>query len=451
MKLLRNWIVYSCLIYLLTLLSGVVAIAQEFVTRPSHATALASRDIKLSKETEVALEITASSPGASWAKSGAEAAAVLIEVDGRYSQDVLLWAGASPFIYRVLLGRLSTGNHRVTVLLNKSRSAVGAQRASVSALKPIPLTRDSHHTTDDVLALTYAPILYQRPNTIDRFSDLPILMYYEVSHPNDREVEVRYTCIFTNEDGGTPTAALMARWGRAADIEWVYEFRARDGEVIEETYQGISHETKRFSGERINGKHPLLAVASDNNNFSDQLQSSVKFSLLPIAVNLQNSTRESVMDAHPWTYRVVAEELLREKKLKSEPTDVNSISDPRNYLYVDLQATQKGSTISVEAISDAESRSSVSDIGEPKLRIDRSGYFRTAIRLRSAKSAAAVSSIIVHCYSDVSADCEDVHVKSVVVLTQDYKPRFLQFHHLPPRTVHPNDAIKIELHKSSNL
>ena len=28
--------------------------------------------------------------------------------------------------------------------------------------------------------------------------------------------------IWSNEDGGTNTPALMARWGRTTDIEWIY-------------------------------------------------------------------------------------------------------------------------------------------------------------------------------------------------------------------------------------
>jgi hypothetical protein len=348
----------------------------------------------------------------------------------------------------VILGRLGPGKHRVTAKLNQSRSAVGAQRATVLSLRTIPLARDLHHTTDELLALANSPVLCQRVDTIDRFSDLPILMYYEVSHPSEREVQTRYTAIFTNEDGGTATAALMARWGRAADIEWVYEFRARDGQLVEEKYQGVSHETKPFKGERINGSHPMLTVASDNNNFSDQTLSPVRFSLLPIAVDLHDSSRESVMDAHPWTYRLVAEELSREGKLKPEPTDLNSVGDPRNYLYVDLHAKQNDTAISVEATSAKQSNSSLSDLGEAKLRIDRIGYFRTAIRLASAESAGAVSSLTVHCYSAGTHDCEEVEVKSVSVLGQDYTPQFLQLERLPARRLKANETMTVRVRRS---
>ena len=327
---------------------------------------LASREFTLPQDGEVGLEIEARSPGASWATKGAEASALLVEVDDQYNQDVILWAGDARFDYRVMLGRLATGKHRVTVRLNKARSAPGAQRAIVFSLRPIQLKGNSQRTADDLLALEHSPVLYQRANTIDRFSDLPLLMYYEVLHSNDQEILIRYTIIFTNEDGGTPTAALMARWGRAADIEWVYEFRAVAAKIVEERYQAVSHEIKPFKGEKISGAHPLLAVASDNNNFSDELRSSVRFAMLPIPADLRSTTRESVMDANPSTYRAVAEELLREGKLKDEPSDVNTISDPRNYLYVDLRASQNGSTISVNAASSKQSQPGLSDLGDAR-------------------------------------------------------------------------------------
>jgi hypothetical protein len=403
-------------------------------------TALASKDFILAEESEVGLEITARSPGASWARAGAEAAALTIEVDGIYNQDLLLWAGNETFIYRLMLGRLVAGKHRVTAHLNASHSAKHAQSATIISLRLQPLERSSHHRAEDLLALANSPILYQRPNTIDRFSDLPLLMYYEISHVSEEDIQVRYTMIFSNEDGGTATSALMARWGRAADIEWVYEFRARRGKIVEESYQAVSHEKKAFNGKRINGTHPVLAVVSDNNNFSDQGRSSLRFALLPIAADIRSSTRESVIDANPSIYRVIAQELGREGKLRSDPTDTKTISDPRNYVYVDLHAIQNETAISVEAAGDLET--SRSDHGDPKLRIDRSGYFRTAIRLSSAASAASLSSVTVNCHSTGPA-CEGVEVRSVTILDRDYKPLFLNIQRVPPRTLKPNEKLII--------
>ena len=55
--------------------------------------------------------------------------------------------------------------------------------------------------------------------------------------------------IWSNEDGGTNTPALMARWGRTTDIEWIYRVvLAPDGRIVSEHYQAPNHETKAFTG-----------------------------------------------------------------------------------------------------------------------------------------------------------------------------------------------------------
>ncbi|HVG37671.1 MAG TPA: hypothetical protein VM870_00205, partial [Pyrinomonadaceae bacterium] len=79
--------------------------------------------IVLERDEEAGLEIDARSPGASWARSGAEAAALTVTVDNRYHQDLILWAGDQFYTYRVLLGKLPKGEHTVAVHLNEQRSA----------------------------------------------------------------------------------------------------------------------------------------------------------------------------------------------------------------------------------------------------------------------------------------------------------------------------------------
>src|SRR2546427_7565465 len=126
-------------------------------------------------------------------------------------------------------------------------------------------------------------------------------MYYEILRSGGTDLTVRYTVIFTNEDGGTQTVALMARWGRGTDIEWAYEVHVRDGKIIAERYQGVSHETKAFTGSRTAGQHPLLAVASDNKNFSDLACSAGRFSPLTLPADLQTAPREGVIGRDPQT------------------------------------------------------------------------------------------------------------------------------------------------------
>jgi hypothetical protein len=374
---------------------------------------------------EVGLELHARSLGAAWSRKGAEAAAVTVSVDGKYHQDLLLWAGEDFFKYRISLGRLRPGKHRVAVALNQPRSSPGAA-AEVISISPLLLNSIHKDRPEDLFAFSHSPILYARANTIDRFSDVPLLMYYETRREPTGDFTVRYTVIFSNEDGGTSTAALMARWGRTTDIEWVYELTARNGRVTRRTYQGLGHETKPFTGEAL-AEHPLIAVTSDNNNFSDLACSAVRFAPLPFRAHLDQSSRETLMDAHPWTYRIMAEELSREGRVSAAPADLHTIADPRHYLFVETYAEQAGTAIAVEAVVDGDTTRYSSDLGDSRLRVDRSGFARIAVRLPSPAATSKVSAINLRCYSHGQPGgervCKRAVVKKAVVLDNNYLPR----------------------------
>lgn len=430
---------------LLTLVSSLtanVARSQD----ASQPKPLASETLALSQDMEVGLEIEARSPNTSWVRKGAEAAAVLISVDGKYNQDLLLWAGDEWFRYRVMLGQLPKGKHTVSVTLNTPRSAAAARAAEVKSLQPLMFkaARDAASASEEQLALAYSPFLYARANTIDRFTDIPLLTYYEILREANNDLIVRYTTVFTNEDGGTQTAALMARWGRATDIEWVYQIRVHAGKIIEETYQGVEHETKFFTGPRTEGSHPLLAVASDNNNFSDLACSAVRFAPFPFRARLERATRESVMDLYPQTYRVMTEELIREKRISNTPADINTIADPREYLYIEATAELDGATLAFDVKVNGQLKPFASDMGEPRLRIDRSGYFRTAVRLPKNVSPADVESITARCQASQKPAnerrCKPVKVVRALMLDQSYVPRVLSLQTQPESSLGPDET-----------
>jgi len=269
-------------------------------------------------------------------------------------------------------------------------------------------------------------------------------MYYEIARENERDLRVRYTVIFSNEDGGTPTPALMARWGRATDIEWIYEFTLRDGKVVEERYQGIEHETKVFTGSRFSGDHPLLAVASDNNNFSDLACSEVRYALLPVRAQLNGASREKMMDDAPWTYRIMAEELERERRISNSPADANTIADPREYLYIEAYSEQKGTALSFEVRLAGDDKTYFSDFGDARLRVERSGYFRTATRLPPAFNPASLDTITVRCHSATTPSemrvCAKVRLSKVFTLDKRFVPRPLRVLEQPSMKLHPGEA-----------
>jgi hypothetical protein len=406
---------------------------------PKSSAPLAARAFEAPGDEEVTLEVEARSPGASWARQGSEAAALVVLVDGAYNQDVLLWAGEGFYRYRVLLGRLPEGSHRVSVVLNEARSAAGARRAEVKALRVlIPVGLATPDAGEHGFAIAHAPVLYARPNTIDHFTDIPLLMYYEILREGADTV-FRYSVIFTNEDGGTQTAALFARWGRGTDIEWVYELRARAGKVVAETFQGVRHETKAFGGQRTGGEHPLLAVASDNNNFSDLACSAVRFAPVPVRARLEAATRESMMDAHPVTYRLMAEELQREGRISDAPSDINTVADPREYLYVEAASEQEGAAVAFDVRLKGRPETFKSDMGEPRLRIERSGYYRTGIRLPKGFTADSVESVNARCHPHPSTasggTCRGLRLVRVLILKPDFKTQALPFEKQPEATL----------------
>ena len=105
-----------------------------------------------------------------------------------------------------------------------------------------------HEDTSDVVA--NAPIFYARANTLGKFTDIPLVLYCERLSENDNPF-LQYTLIFSNEDGGTSTRALMARWGRTTDVEYVYRvFLSSQGSVERATIQVEGHKEKEFAGRR---------------------------------------------------------------------------------------------------------------------------------------------------------------------------------------------------------
>src|SRR5215813_3644190 len=255
-------------------------------------------------ESEALLDLTASAPGTSWRERDAEAAVVTIYVDGQYHQDVILFAGTREFTHQLLLGRVGPGEHSLRVEFNRKQSAAKATSVKIGEAKVT--TIDRKHP--EFQAIARAPIIYARPDTVGKYSDVPLLTYYESERPGAYD-RLAYTVIFSNEDGGTQTTALMARWGRTTDIEWVCEARISAEGETKTIFQAANHQNTQFAG-KLEADHPLMFVATINNNFSDHGQSEMRFAPRPMPFDARAASREEMMDRHPWTYRVMADEMI---------------------------------------------------------------------------------------------------------------------------------------------
>ncbi len=368
------------------------ALALAFFSHPISAQKLSEKTFRLETEAEVLLDLAASAPHTSWVEKGSEAAVATVFVDGQYQQDIILFAGEHQFTYRVLLGSLKPGEHALRIDFNRKQSAPKASTIEIQDAKISVVDR----ANSEYQALSLAPIIYARPNTIGRFSDIPLLMWYETAR-SGALTTIRYSIIFTNEDGGTQTSALMARWGRTTDIEWVYEAQINEqGKVVAATFQGVEHKTQRFRGKEVQG-HPAIFVVSDNNNVSDRGKSEMRFAPQPMAFDLSRSSREEIMDRHPWIYPLMAAELQREGRIAEESRAGNQMADPRHYLYLDAAAEQHGTALSFAVKLKADPKWYTSNLGINYYKIDRSGYFRTTVRLPAGAKPDQIERIAVRC------------------------------------------------------
>ncbi|HWR49634.1 MAG TPA: hypothetical protein VN428_00905 [Bryobacteraceae bacterium] len=302
--------------------------------------------------------------------AGAAGGAVIaLQMHGREPQQVTWFTGMHASVF---LGALPPGRHTVQT------NATGLRFRPVAPGTP------------DYEVVANAPILYARPDTVGRLTDVPLLVYCE-----RLDGALQYTVIYSNEDGGTSTRALMARWGRTTDIEYTY----RATPAGEGAYQAKDHKDLEFRGKR-EGAHPVLFVSTANNMVSDEGAATVRYQLAPLMVDLTGLPREAVMDQHPWMYRAAARELEREEKLRPYRGGAGhkeNIGDPRQYLYVDFTVKNDRTAVSALVRRKASADWESSDLGRLDYAVSRSGSVRVAVELPPETKAGDIAEIGLAC------------------------------------------------------
>lgn len=387
-------------------------------------------------EGEAVATITAGCERCDWGAQGQEAVVARISVDGTYSQHLLLIRGETPAAYRIMLGSLRAGEHRLTIDREAGRSS---RKAGTMNVQSVGVQAFAQGTPEHEW-LSHAPFMYARPGTVERFSDVPILMWVERAPAP--VAGFRYSVIFTHEDGGTPTDRLMATWGRTTDIEFVYGTeRTADGTVREEI-QAKDHEILAFRGTRF-GTHPLLWVATDNNMFADSGPDAIRFGPAPELISLDHVSREVVMDRNPWTYAVMAAELRREGRIDPAGRPGSAkVPDPRHFAYMEACAVLDRATLAFDVGIQATGGTTewyASDRGEPRFRIARSGCFRAGVPLPADVIDDQMTAIRMRAYTRPRRDGEPVmpagtgrvtlqRVNGVFMLDEHYRPGTSRLH-----------------------
>ena len=362
------------------------------------ATALREETFTMPAAGEAVGSVAAACRDCDWGVKGREAAVLVLTVDGRYSQHLILTRGATAAVYDVMLGTLAAGPHRLRITRDPVRSAPAAGAVTVGGVTVRTVAAGSvEHAW-----LARAPIIYARPGTVEKFSDLPLMMWAERTANVDGP-GYDYSVIFTHEDGGTPTDRLMATWGRTTDIELLY---SADLAVAPSagggTYQGKDHEILPFRG-RLAGTHPLLWVSTINNMVSDHGTETVRFAPAPRLLPLIDVSREAVMDAQPWTYAVMAAELAREGRIRedAEPGSAQ-VPDPRRFAYLEGCADVKDAVFAFDVglMSAAGGMAwHPTDRGDPRFRLARTGCFRAALPLPRGTAPSQIRGVRLRAYT----------------------------------------------------
>lgn len=351
----------------------------------------------LAAAAEVLAELELASPSSDWAVPGREAAVAAIGLEGETRHHVYVFGEKDSRRYSIFLGPLAPGTHVLTVSRDPALSAPGSDLLIGEArIRPV--------TPGDPLyePVRHAPILFARPGLADRFSDALLLVY--CTRGRDRSGPwLEYTAVFSNEDGGTSSRDLMARWGRTTDIEYVYRvWLDTQGRPARTLIQTREHQDVPYDGPWF-GLHPMLVPVTDNNMVEPvgAPPPGPRFQLAPMLISLDHGSREIVMDQEPFTYEVACKEVAREQKIRppGQWFDGEKIADPRRYFIAEFQTESRNAAVQLLYRFRGENLWHGSSLGIGRNFIERDGWVRTALELPEGRSAAEIGEFAFQCLS----------------------------------------------------
>jgi hypothetical protein len=367
---------------------------------PTNKTA--SFGIRVDNNGPVRLDLDMSAPGTNWAKAGAESAVLSVFVDGKYSQDAVLFGGSDKTKYSLALHELSAGNHTITLRYAEEKSPRGAQGVVVDSG-----TATAYGYKDKLTQAIdeNSPVLYGRHGTDNNHTDTPMGMYHSEHHNPDGTTTIDYGYVFSNEDGGTAIlpAVENARWGRMTDIQHVFKVTVdANGKVLSRLFDGPNHVNAAFNG-TFEGTHPVIQTSTDNNNVSDSGTGPLKFSMLPDYAVPSNAPVEDLQRQNPLWWKTSSVELDRERKVARQgkgdlPNDSTmgsllawfqlhtlndppQMADPRNYLYVQMDLQNAAQNPVAARVILKNGTTSSSDFGFKDVAIGRNGWSQTSLLL----------------------------------------------------------------------
>lgn len=375
-------------------------------------TTLAEKKFDAPAAGEAVAHVRLSTPGYNWA-AGPWDPALEVRLDGNFVSSLIPFRGEEDAEYAFMLGNIEAGAHTVSLV----DPAATARNVKIGAVETEVIASDDPR----YVAISHTPFLYGRPENTN--SDVPLLFWYVDTPKAGGGRMIDYSIVWTNEDGGTPAVMLMSKYGRSVDIESVYTMTIdNSGKIVSEVIQGADHVVRQFAGRRI-GSHPVLRTCTTNNMVDDSGESPLMFTYLPVPFDT-DGTRERMLDRQPWIYRVTYEELKKEKKFAKIIPDLsmNRIDDLRNYALVDLDTDSFGALIGVSLKLRGKNKWYDADEGIEKLRLNRPGVARVAVRLPVGTAPGDIEALKLAASGRKNDRVTIKSVGPVTVLDKDFKP-----------------------------
>jgi hypothetical protein len=347
---------------------------------------------------------------------------VALDVDGRARQELILAGGDEPTEYLRLLGRLTSGAHRIRLRIHGDLTAFPAEGVVVHEVRTGAIA-DSDPAAP---VWRHAPVIHYR--ALDRgldslATDTPLMLFYRITTTGEDTV-VEYHVIYSHEDAGTDLSGLLARWGHTVDIEWVFRVTlGRSGRVCDEEFQGPAHDTVRFAGRRTMGGHPVLQVATRNGMVTDRVVCPYRAALAPACRQPKAEPREGVLHRFPWIYQVSAGEVHRQTPLEEVADPATPApADPRAYLYLHCKRSAGAATLPFEAAVRVGGAWYTSAWGRRDLAPDEPDAESTAVKLPAGTTEAGISAIALHAMEPPRHPAEVALVRAFL-LDERYRPR----------------------------
>ncbi len=364
------------------------------------------------------LRLALEAPGSSWGPgppSSTVVDATLTDLTthqtGPKQQFVLFW-GSAPFVYAAFVGPVTASDTYSLALSVEPPAAQGGQSQPASGTSPQLVLLASQlevvaPNNTQYLAYAYAPVMYGRSTSA--LHDVPLLAYASVSPAAGGAHKLTYVIVWSHEDAGTGFLPFLewGTWGRMTDIENAISFTVEPNGTVSgaqflsggepsvgfpDSQTALKEVDKPFAGAWW-GHHPVLRDATGNNDFSDQGTTGFRFQLAPVAAPAVGQARDAVMDANPFTYEVMGDEVARWYADTSANASSPEPGQPEQYAIVDLTTAGKGvSSVAVDVQLSGHPGWYRSDFGWG-FPLVSTGHVRTVVKLPTGWAARRITGV----------------------------------------------------------